>query len=142
METNPMIDMLQTFFKPYLFLQLITASFLAVLFLQSGLDKVFDWKGNLSWLKGHFAKSPFKNMVPLLLGVIALFELAAGVSSAVGVVSLLLGNSSRMALLGAELSALSLLMLFIGQRLAKDYAGAATLASYFVLALLSILILS
>ena len=29
----------------------------AILFIQSGLDKVFDWKGNLEWLTGHFSKT-------------------------------------------------------------------------------------
>ena len=28
-------------------LRLLVTAFLAILFLQSGLDKVFDWKGNL-----------------------------------------------------------------------------------------------
>ena len=38
-------------------MQIFAVSFLAILFLQSGLDKVFDWKVNLEWLKGHFADS-------------------------------------------------------------------------------------
>jgi uncharacterized membrane protein YphA (DoxX/SURF4 family) len=30
--------------------------FLAISFLQSGYDKLFYWKDNLQWMKGHFAK--------------------------------------------------------------------------------------
>ncbi|MBT8323634.1 MAG: DoxX family protein, partial [Eudoraea sp.] len=48
--------------------------FIAITFLQSGLDKIVDWKGNLGWLKGHFAKSPFRNLVPQLLLIILLVE--------------------------------------------------------------------
>jgi uncharacterized membrane protein YphA (DoxX/SURF4 family) len=112
------------------------------LFLQSGLDKVFDWKGNLSWLESHFAKSPLKNMVPLMLGTVTVVEIAAGLTSALGLLALLFADSGMLALLGAQLSALSLVMLFFGQRIAKDYGGAATLVGYFVLTVLSMLLYS
>lgn len=125
---------------PLMFAKLISSLLLAILFLQSGLDKVFDWKGNLSWLNGHFSKTPFKKVVPMLLGTITLAELAAGLLSAFGVIALLTSGSGTWALYGAELAALSLLMLFFGQRIAKDYAGAATLVSYAVFTLLTILL--
>ncbi len=34
--------------------EILILIFLIIVFLQSGIDKVFDWKGNLSWLKEHF----------------------------------------------------------------------------------------
>ena len=34
---------------------LFAALLVSILFIQSGLDKVFDWIGNVEWLKGHFA---------------------------------------------------------------------------------------
>lgn len=121
--------------------QILTSAFLAVLFLQSGLDKIFDWSGNLSWLNGHFSKSPLKNVVPLLLGTITLFEVSSGVVSAIGSLMILLGKDSDIALYGAQLSATSILMLFFGQRMAKDYAGAATLVPYFILCIVAIILL-
>ncbi|HMI84672.1 MAG TPA: hypothetical protein VK550_11310 [Polyangiaceae bacterium] len=45
----------------------------------------------------------------------------------------LTGNRT-FAALGALLSIAAILMLFFGQRLAKDYAGAAALVPYFILA--------
>ncbi|MGB0524723.1 MAG: DoxX family protein [Flammeovirgaceae bacterium] len=132
---------LNSLFQASMVAQILVAAFLAVLFLQSGIDKVVDWKGNLSWLTGHFKDSPLSNMVPLMLGTITIFEIAAGLLSAIGAVMLLLGKGSELALYGAQLSALSILMLFFGQRLAKDYAGAATLVSYFILSIIGILIL-
>lgn len=126
---------------PQLLMQLFSVAFLAVLFVQSGLDKVFDWKGNLEWLKGHFANSPLGGMVPALLGVITLVEVAAGVFSAIGVVALLMGKSVCLAFIGTTLSAVALLMLFFGQRLAKDYAGAGGLVPYFILTLISMYLL-
>ncbi len=119
-------------------LQALCSAFLAILFLQSGLDKVFDWKGNLGWLTGHFAKSPLRGVVPLMLATIALLELAAGALAAAGVVALVVTGSPALAFWGALLSAVSLVALFFGQRMAKDYAGASVLVPYFLLTLVSI----
>jgi diacylglycerol kinase len=43
---------------------------------------------------------------------------------------------------GAVVSALSILALFFGQRMAKDYAGAAVLVPYFLLCLVAIYLLA
>ncbi len=59
-------------------LQILTSAFLAVLFLQSGIDKIVDRRGNLEFLQGHFAKSPLAGTVPLLVTVITVLEIAAG----------------------------------------------------------------
>jgi uncharacterized membrane protein YphA (DoxX/SURF4 family) len=64
-------------------MQIFTAAFLAILFLQSGIDKIIDRRGNLEWLKGHFAKSPLAGVVPALLTVITILELTAGLLSAI-----------------------------------------------------------
>ena len=68
-------------------------------------------------------------------------EVAAGVFSAIGAVNILIGNSDFMAFIGAMLSAIALLMLFFGQRIAKDYAGAGGLVPYFILTLATLYIL-
>jgi len=47
-----------------------------------------------------------------------------------------------MAVLGVALSAVSLIFLLIGQRLAKDYAGAMTLAVYFIICLFGLYLLN
>jgi len=70
--------------------------------------------------------------VPLLLPVITLVELAAGLFSAAGFVAVLLGRGSCLGAIGAACAVAALLMLFLGQRLAKDYAGAAALVPYFL----------
>ena len=122
-------------------MQIFSVSFLAILFLQSGLDKVFDWKNNLDWLKTHFAKSILKGMVPLLLAIITFIELISGVFSAIGVVNILVGNGNFLAFIGVVFSSLALLMLFFGQRIAKDYAGAGALVPYFILTLATLYIM-
>lgn len=123
-------------------LQVGLLAFLSVLFLQSGLDKVLNYKGNFEWLKGHFSKSPLAPFVGLMMPVITLLEVAAGVLSAVGIVTLLVSGSATIGLIGAQLSMLSILSLFFGQRLAQDYEGAATLTTYFLITTVCIYLLS
>jgi hypothetical protein len=123
-------------------LQMLVSLFLAILFLQSGIDKIVDRQGNLDWLKGHFAKSLLARMVPFMFGVLTLVELSAGVLSAVGFVMLIVSRNSTIAFYGAIVSAVAILSLFFGQRIAKEYAGAAVLVPYFLLTLAAIFILA
>ena len=123
-------------------LQILTSAFLAVLFLQSGIDKIVDRRGNLEFLQGHFAKSPLAGTVPLLVTVITVLEIAAGALSATGCAIIILTRDPAIAFYGAVISALSILGLFFGQRMAKDYAGAAVLVSYFLLSLVAIYLLA
>jgi len=109
--------------------------FLAILFIQSGLDKVFDWKGNLGWLTGHFEKTFIGGMVPIMLGTLTAMELMTGVLSAAGLIYFLAAGSTVLIFWGAALGAASFCGLFFGQRLAKDYPGAAVLVPYFLLSL-------
>jgi diacylglycerol kinase len=123
-------------------MQIFTAAFLAILFLQSGIDKIVDRRGNLEWLKGHFGKSPLAGIVPALLICITILEVAGGALSAVGCLVLILFKDSTIALYGAIVSAVAITALFFGQRIAKDYAGAAVLVPYFLLTLVAIYLLA
>ena len=116
--------------------------FLIVTFLQSGIDKLTDWQGNLSFIKGHFKNSPLKNTVPLLLAVILILEIVASLLMIAGVYQLYTSELKEIATLGIELSALSLIFLLIGQRLAKDYAGAMSLAVYFIISIIGVYLLN
>lgn len=117
------------------------ALFLAIVFLQSGLDKLLDWKGNLAYLGQLFAKSPLAGPVAPLLAVVTLAEVAAGTLSALGVIGILFFESSLLAAWGALVAAVSLLMVLFGQRLAKAYTDAAVIAPYFLVACLGIYVL-
>lgn len=117
---------------------LLGAGLLAVLFIQSGLDKVFDWKGNLEWLTGHFSKTFLGGLVPVLLATITVSEIATGFLSAAGIIYFLAAGSLVLIFYAAVLGALSLLALFFGQRIAKDYPGAGSIVPYFILTLILI----
>ncbi len=122
-------------------IKLAIGLFWAILFLQSGMDKVLDWKGNASWLTSHFGKTLLKGVVTPMLGILALVELVAGGLSLAGAVQVVLSGKSYWLSLGVITSIVALLMLFFGQRLAKDYDGAKTISIYFGVALLSCMIL-
>jgi len=115
---------------------LFGALLVCILFIQSGLDKVFDWKGNLDWLTGHFSKTFLSGTVPLMLGTITIMEIATGVLSGIGLVYFLATGSLLLIFYASVLGAASIVALFFGQRVAKDYAGAAVLIPYFILLLM------
>lgn len=121
-----------------LVLRVCGCAFFAVCFLQSGLDKVWDWKGNVDWLTGHFGKTFLRSSVPLALAGITMLELASGVLCGVGAVALFWGMRG-IGEAGLCLSLVTLLLLFAGQRIAKEYVGAASLAGYFAVAVLALL---
>jgi uncharacterized membrane protein YphA (DoxX/SURF4 family) len=116
--------------------------FLIVTFIQSGVDKLLDWKGNVSFIKEHFKNSPLKNTVPLLLAIILIAEILAGILMVIGVYQLYTSEATEIALLGIELSAITLIFLLVGQRLAKDYAGAMSLAVYFIITVIGVFLLN
>ena len=133
---------MQNLLSPIHFSQLLTALFLAILFLQSGLDKVFNFGDNLGWLTGHFSKTPFRGQVKLMLITITISEVAAGVLALLGAGQIVLNGEKTFAMYGAQLAMLNIAMLFFGQRIAKDYAGAASLVPYFILCIGEILLLT
>jgi len=123
-------------------LQILVSAFLTILFLQSGIDKVVDRRGNLDFLKGHFAKSPLAGMVPLMVTAITILEIAAGALSGIGCALIVVTRDSTLAFYGALVAAVGITALFFGQRMAKDYAGAAVLVPYFLLTLSAIYLLA
>jgi hypothetical protein len=118
---------------------LVTA-FFAVVFGQSALDKIADREGNTSYFKDHFKGAPFgPEMVPLLLTAITVIEGLAALLCTLGVVFFSWRNPGcNLASCGVSLAGFALLCLMTGQRLAKDYAGAAVLAAYFAVALVGL----
>ena len=120
----------------------LTLVFLAITFITSAHDKLFHWNDNVSWLKGHFANTIIKDFVPASLGLILLLELIAGVLSVVGVLQIFISGDRFFGFYGAVFSAITLLFLLLGQRLAKEYDGARTIAIYFIPAVLAVYWLS
>ena len=125
---------------PELIGRFLVTAFFAVVFLQSALDKITDREGNLEYLRGHFKNSPFSpEIVAVLFRVLTAIETAAGVLCGLGVLFLSFRRPGmNLASFGVGVAGLALLSLLVGQRLAKDYAGAAVVATYFAVALIGL----
>ena len=133
--------MLDRLLSPIHSAQFLAAAMLAILFVQSGLDKVIDFAGNLAWLQGHFSKTPLRGQVKAMLVTVTVTEILAGFVSAAGALVIAFDGRTAVATWGAQLAALNIVMLFLGQRVAKDYAGAASLVPYFVLSVGAIVLM-
>ena len=122
--------------------QSLIGFFLSIALLQSGLDKIIDRKGNLEWLSGHFSNSPLRGLVPLLLNVVTVLEIFAGSCTLIGSFVNLVNGNNMLLTAGLLIAALNFSALFLGQRIAKDYEGAAVLVNYFILNVLGLLSLA
>lgn len=125
----------------YWLMQALASLFLAILFLQSGIDKIVDRRGNLDFLIGHFANSPLAKTVGPMFLTITILETLSGLLNGIGFLVIVFTHRPDVAFCGAVLSAISLCALFFGQRVGKDYAGAAVLVPYFLLTLAAIWVL-
>ena len=122
--------------------EILILLFILITFLQSGIDKATDWKGNTGWLKEHFSGTFLASQVPLMVGIIMIIEIITGFAAILGAIWLIAYNDPTIALYSCILAAITLLMLLFGQRVAKDYAGAFTITGYFVVVIFGVFLMS
>jgi len=134
------IELLGIPFKgPMELCQIFIAIFLFIAFFQSGLDKVIDRKGNLDFLKAHFSDSPVIKIIPIMLLILTFLEIIGSLMLGYGVYYAFVNRSTLWIFYGFVVIAITIIMLFAGQRIAKDYLGAADLVPYFILIMLGIM---
>ncbi len=119
--------------------QILIGAFLGVAMIQSGVDKITDWKGNHSWLVSHFSNSFLAPFVTPMLGSVTALETVGGLLLLFGAGNGLINGDTYYVLCGLLVIAINLLALFFGQRIAKDYEGAAVLVNYFILTIIGLL---
>ena len=121
---------------------LFISFFFSILFMQSGLDKVFNFYDNLKFFNNHFQKTIFSNQARLLLVLLTTFEVLTGAICLIGLVGVCVTGFSLQLMsilfLGMILSSLTICCLFLGQRIANDYVGAANLTIYFIVSLIGL----
>ncbi|MDR5591371.1 DoxX family protein [Christiangramia sp. SM2212] len=122
--------------------EILILLFILITFLQSGIDKATDWKGNTGWLKEHFSGTMLAGIVPLMVGIIMIIEIITGILAIAAIFHIIAFNEPLFALYTCVLACITLLMLLFGQRVAKDYAGAFTLTGYFIVSIIGVYILS
>ena len=119
--------------------QIFIAIFLFIAFFQSGLDKIIDRKGNLDFLKAHFSDSPLIKIIPIMLLILTFLEIIGSLMLGYGVYYAFVNRSTLWIFYGFVVIAITIIILFAGQRIAKDYLGAADLVPYFILIMLGIM---
>ena len=137
--------MYNIFTYEFLLLDLISSLigiFISISLLQSGIDKVLDPKGNLSWLSDHFSDTILNKNVPLLLLIVTIIELLSGFLLLLGGLYNIIISNSDLLILGFLTSSINFIFLFFGQRVAKDYDGAAVIVNYFILNMIGLLSIS
>ncbi len=120
--------------------ELLILLFFIATYLFSVLEKLADWKGTVSYYTNHFQKTILRKMIPLLLINVVIFEIVVVVLLTIGLYFLVTEDTFLIAKVGLELSAVTLLMFLVGQRLAKDYAGAMNITVYFILNIIGLYI--
>ena len=134
------IELLGIPFKgPMELCQIFIAIFLFIAFFQSGLDKVIDRKGNLDFLKAHFSDSSLIKIIPIMLLILTFLEIIGSLMLGYGVYYAFVNRSTLWIFYGFVVIAITIIILFAGQRIAKDYLGAADLVPYFILIMLGIM---
>ncbi len=137
--------MYNIFTYEFLLLDLISSLigiFISIALLQSGIDKVLDRKENLSWLSDHFSDTILNKYVPLLLLIVTIIELLSGFLLLLGGLYNIIISNSDLLILGFLTSSINFIFLFFGQRVAKDYDGAAVIVNYFILNMIGLLSIS
>lgn len=127
---------------PALVFKVITglcAAFLGITFFQSAYDKIRNYSASKAYFSEQFAKSPLKNSVNLLLPAVTVLELLSALCCFGGIILRILHINRTLIGHGLLLSSITLLCLLFGQRVAKDYAGAASITGYFLIAILGLM---
>ena len=79
-------------------------------------------------------------LITLALISVTILEVISGVLCLIGIGDFILNDSSFIGLLGLITGSFALLILLFGQRVSKNYEGAKTIAIYFILAMIGIVL--
>jgi len=119
--------------------QILVSIFFSIVFFQSSFDKINDREGNLIFFNQHFKGTIFQNYTSISLTLLSLLEIFSAFLCFLGIFYKFLYFNSIFIYYGLLMSAIVLLSLLLGQRIAKDYVGAADIAIYFTLCIITIL---
>lgn len=122
--------------------ELLILLFILLTFSFSGVEKMVDWKRQLVWLKEHMKDTFLVPIMPLLLGLLIVLDIAVSILCILAVYYLLQFQEKTMGLYSCILAAIILLILLFGQRMAKDFQGAFTIVGYFIVVLFGVWIFS
>lgn len=117
--------------------------FWSITFIESALSKIFDLNGNIGYFSSVLSNTFLKNMAVPIFYFILILELASGLSAFASLIALFIDVKIciEIGTLSIGLCCFTVICLFTGQRLAKDYAGASGIVGYFVAGIFSMVAL-
>ena len=113
-----------------------------ILFFQSSIDKILNWNSELEWIKSHFGKSIFKSNIPLIFFTLTLLELATAILCFLSILNFFINIYDSLPFFALFFNSCTLICLFLGQRVAKDYQGAVSISVYFIINLIGLFLMS
>ena len=116
--------------------------FVGIVMTQSGLDKIFNWEGELDFITEKFSKTIIANFSAFGLIQVTILETLSGLLSLLGSVMTLFYGDESYGIMGLLLAAGSFCILMAGQRISKDYDGSAALVPYFILVVFGLFVYS
>jgi len=116
--------------------------FLGIILTQSGLDKIFNWEGELNFMTEKFSKTILAPFTAFGLIQVTILEILSGILSLLGSIMVLFFDNESYGVMGLILAAISLTILMLGQRISKDYDGSAALVPYFLLTMIGLFMYS
>tara|TARA_B100001248_G_scaffold165547_1_gene125221 strand:- start:47 stop:433 length:387 start_codon:yes stop_codon:yes gene_type:complete len=117
---------------------LFVLAFFFIVFIQSGVDKIYDHKGNSAYLNDLLKNYFSPPLIAFSLIVVTILELISGILCIIGIIDFILNKSNFIGLIGLIIGSIALLILLFGQRVCKNYDGAKTIAIYFILIMIGI----
>jgi len=120
---------------------LLVSLFLFITFVFSIGEKLLDWKGSVIFYTQHFKGTFIAKIIPTSLVMVIVLEVIAVVLFVLGLYELFTVANYTFLFLGLLSCAITLLVLLIGQRFAKDYPGAMSLGVYFVITVLGLIVI-
>lgn len=116
------------------FLKYIIPVFFLITYGFSVYEKLVAWEETKTYYKQHFLNSMLpQRLVKPSIVMVVIFEVVTLISLLTGLYNLIVFDSLRLLTFALQCSCFVLLVLLIGQRIAKDYAGSTSLSIYFLL---------
>ena len=116
------------------FLKYIIPVFFLITYIFSVFEKLVAWEETKTYYKQHFLNSILpQRLVKTSIVMVVIFEVVTLISLLTGFYNLIVFDSLHILTFALQCSCVVLLVLLIGQRIAKDYAGSTSLSIYFLL---------
>ena len=126
----------------FISLESLLLLFFIITYFISITEKISTWKKTIFYYTNHFQNSILEKNVVQSVYFVIILEILTLITLLIGYVNLLYFNTLIISIAGLTLSGFTLLVLLIGQRIAKDYVGATSITVYFILNILALYFLT